>query len=226
MPDPPLALVRRAKERRVNKTELVEEITQSSDSSKAQAQRYTDTLQKVLTEALKGAEEVQIPGFGKFYVREQKAREGINPQTREKMRIPAQKVCPPSALGRGSRRPSRRSAELRCKRKANKTARSLISRDPTLLFGASLADKVTPEIPRARSRRRRMAMQGPWGDEAIRGLDGYEQMVDNFAEQAKAYWRLWGPLGEPMVRGVDAWAEGQRAYLQWLRTAYGAGRQP
>jgi len=71
-----------------------------------------------------------------------------------------------------------------------------------------------------------MAMQGPRGDEAIRGLNGYEQMVDNFAEQAKAYWRLWGPLGEPMIRGVDAWAEGQRAYLQWLRAVYGAGRQP
>ena len=69
-------------------------------------------------------------------------------------------------------------------------------------------------------------MQGPRRDEALRGLDGYEQMVDNFAEQAKAYWRLWGPLGEPMVRGVDAWAEGQRAYLQWLRQVYGAGRQP
>jgi hypothetical protein len=69
-------------------------------------------------------------------------------------------------------------------------------------------------------------MQGPRSDEALRGLDGYEQMVYNFAEQAKAYWRLWGPLGEPMVRGVDAWAEGQRAYLQWLRQVYGAGRQP
>jgi hypothetical protein len=69
-------------------------------------------------------------------------------------------------------------------------------------------------------------MQGPpRGDEAIQGLDGYEQMVDNFAEHAKAYWRLWGPLGEPMVRGIDAWAEGQRAYLQWLRQAYGAGRR-
>jgi DNA-binding protein HU-beta len=31
-------------------------------------------------------------GFGKFYVREQKAREGRNPQTGEKMRIPARKV--------------------------------------------------------------------------------------------------------------------------------------
>jgi hypothetical protein len=66
-------------------------------------------------------------------------------------------------------------------------------------------------------------MQGPRGDEVLQALDGYEQMVDTFAEQAKAYWGLWGPLGESMVRGVDAWAEVQRAYLQWLRQASGAG---
>ncbi len=37
-------------------------------------------------------EEVQLPGFGKFYVREQKAREGKNPQTGERMQIEARKV--------------------------------------------------------------------------------------------------------------------------------------
>src|SRR5215212_2178142 len=84
----------------VNKTELIEEIAQRSDSSEAQAQRYTDTLEKILTEALKGAEEVQITGFGKFYVREQKAREGVNPQTRERIRTPAQKV-PAFSAGQG-----------------------------------------------------------------------------------------------------------------------------
>jgi hypothetical protein len=45
--------------------------------------------------------------------------------------------------------------------------------------------------------------------------------VNTFAEQAKAYWRLRGPLGEPMARGVDAWAEMQRAYVQWLRESMG-----
>ena len=84
----------------VNKTELIEEIAKRTDSSKAEAQRYTDTLEKVLTEALKGGEEVQITGFGKFYVREQKAREGVNPQTRERIRIPAQKV-PAFSAGQG-----------------------------------------------------------------------------------------------------------------------------
>ena len=84
----------------MNKTELVEQIAQRTDSSKAEAQRYVDTLEKVLTEALKGGEEVQITGFGKFYVREQKAREGVNPQTGEKMRIPAQRV-PAFSAGQG-----------------------------------------------------------------------------------------------------------------------------
>jgi hypothetical protein len=69
-------------------------------------------------------------------------------------------------------------------------------------------------------------MQGPRGDKPLRGLDDYEQMVNTFAENAKAYWRLWGPLGEPMVQGIDAWVQVQRAYLQWLRQAYGgAGRR-
>lgn len=84
----------------MNKTELVEEIAQRTDSSKAEAQRYVDTLEKVVTEALKDGEEVQITGFGKFYVREQKAREGINPQTKERMRISAQKV-PAFSAGQG-----------------------------------------------------------------------------------------------------------------------------
>jgi hypothetical protein len=69
-------------------------------------------------------------------------------------------------------------------------------------------------------------MQGPRGDEAIQGLDGYEQMVDNFAEHAKAYWRLWGPLGGPMIRIVDAWVEQQRTYLRWLRQNYGTEKRP
>ena len=84
----------------MNKTELVEEIAERTDSSKAEAQRYVDTLEKVVTEALKDGEEVQITGFGKFYVREQKAREGVNPQTKEKMQIPARQV-PSFSAGQG-----------------------------------------------------------------------------------------------------------------------------
>ena len=69
-------------------------------------------------------------------------------------------------------------------------------------------------------------MQVPQDDEALRGLDSYEQMLNIFAENARVYWRLWGPLGEPMVRVVDAWVEQQRSYLQWLRQNYGERNRP
>src|SRR5215208_3811333 len=41
-------------------------------------------------------------------------------------------------------------------------------------------------------------------------------MVNAFAESAKLYCRWWGPLGGPMSRGIDAWAQMQRGYLHWL----------
>jgi DNA-binding protein HU-beta len=84
----------------MNKTALIEEIAERTGSAKAEAQRYVDTLEKVVTEALKDGKEIQITGFGKFYVREQKAREGVNPQTKEKMKIPTQKV-PAFSAGQG-----------------------------------------------------------------------------------------------------------------------------
>ena len=76
----------------MKKTELIEAIAQRADVPKSQAQKYFDAFEQVVTDTLKGGDEVQITGFGKFYVREQKARDGRNPQTGEKMRIPAGKV--------------------------------------------------------------------------------------------------------------------------------------
>jgi len=76
----------------VHKTEFIERIAEEADVPKGEAQRYFEAVEAVITSALKDDEEVQITGFGKFYVREQKAREGRNPQTGEKMKIPAQRV--------------------------------------------------------------------------------------------------------------------------------------
>ena len=57
-----------------------------------EAQRHFGAFEQVVIEALKGGEEVRITGFGKFSVKERKAREGRNPQTGEKMEIAASKV--------------------------------------------------------------------------------------------------------------------------------------
>ena len=76
----------------MNKTELIQKIADEANGSKSEAQRFFDAFTDVITEELKRGNEVQITGFGKFYVQERAAREGINPQTQEKMRIPASKV--------------------------------------------------------------------------------------------------------------------------------------
>ena len=61
-------------------------------------------------------------------------------------------------------------------------------------------------------------MQGrPQANEDRQGIDGYEQMMNTFADQAKTFWRSLGPAGEPMALGIESWAQMQRAYLQWLR---------
>ena len=80
-------------------------------------------------------------------------------------------------------------------------------------------------IPGAITRGGKIFMQGRPNEEAIQRIDGYEQMVNTAAQNAKAYWRLWGPIGEPMIRSIDAWAQMQRASLQWLREASEAGRR-
>ena len=76
----------------MNKTEFIERVAQEADVSTNEAQRYFEAFERVVTETLKGGEEVQITGFGKFSVKERKAREGRNPQTGEKIQIGASKV--------------------------------------------------------------------------------------------------------------------------------------
>ena len=76
----------------MNKGELMERIAEESGLTRAEAQRCFDAFERTVTEALRDGEEVQITGFGKFEARERAAREGVNPQTKEKMQIPAKKV--------------------------------------------------------------------------------------------------------------------------------------
>ena len=76
----------------MNKKQLKERMVEYTDSPKAEARKHLETFTTTVSEALKAGEEVQLPGFGKFYVREQKARDGKNPQTGERMQIGATKV--------------------------------------------------------------------------------------------------------------------------------------
>jgi integration host factor subunit alpha len=62
--------------------------------------RYTiDRLFKIMKDTLSQGEDLLISGFGKFSVRQKKARRGRNPQTKENLTISARKVVVFKASG-------------------------------------------------------------------------------------------------------------------------------
>jgi DNA-binding protein HU-beta len=76
----------------VNKAELVDQIADASDISKASAGRALDAVLVAITNSLKAADPVSLVGFGTFVVRERAARLGRNPQTGAEIQISAAKV--------------------------------------------------------------------------------------------------------------------------------------
>jgi len=76
----------------VTKADFVDKLASKSGLTKKDAAAVVDAFVDVITEALKDGEEVQFTGFGKFYVQKRGARQGINPQTKAKIKIAATKV--------------------------------------------------------------------------------------------------------------------------------------
>lgn len=76
----------------MNKEQLIERVASKTGLSKKDANAALDAVLDGITSALKKGEKVTLVGFGTFTVRRRKAREGRNPQTGEKIKIPARKV--------------------------------------------------------------------------------------------------------------------------------------
>lgn len=73
----------------MNKTELVEQIAQTADLSKTQADAALGALLDSITGALKEGDSVSLVGFGSFNVKPRAARNGRNPQTGATIKIAA-----------------------------------------------------------------------------------------------------------------------------------------
>jgi nucleoid DNA-binding protein len=78
----------------MNKAELVAEVQKSlgADTSKARAERAVEAVIEGIKKGVKMDKSVQLIGFGTFSVTNRAAREGINPQTGEKIQIKASKA--------------------------------------------------------------------------------------------------------------------------------------
>ena len=71
----------------MTKAEFVDKLAAKSGLTKKDAAAVCDAFVEVVTESLKKGEDVQFTGFGKFYVQQREARQGINPQTKAKIKI-------------------------------------------------------------------------------------------------------------------------------------------
>ena len=78
----------------MNKAELVEEIQKAlgEETTKKSAEDALDAVLEGLKKGIKKDKGVSLIGFGSFEVVKRKARKGVNPKTKEPMKIPASKA--------------------------------------------------------------------------------------------------------------------------------------
>ncbi|NTV40669.1 MAG: HU family DNA-binding protein [Candidatus Moranbacteria bacterium] len=76
----------------VNKDTVVSAIATKTDLSKKAVESVIEAFEEMVTEEIRKGNKVTLTGFGTFKVSNRAAREGINPQTKAKIQIPAMTV--------------------------------------------------------------------------------------------------------------------------------------
>lgn len=73
----------------MNKSELIAEIAKNASASKVAVEVILDETINAITKALKKGDDVRLIGFGTFSATKRPAKEGRNPRTGAKIKIPA-----------------------------------------------------------------------------------------------------------------------------------------
>lgn len=76
----------------LNKADFVDTFAKKLGITKKDADLYVNTFINVISEALKKGKEVKLIGFGTFKTHKRAEKNGVNPQTGEKILIPAKTV--------------------------------------------------------------------------------------------------------------------------------------
>ena len=76
----------------MTKAEFVDQVAANSGLQKGDAAKAVDAVLDTIEETLKRGGEVNFTGFGKFSVADRGARQGVNPQTGERIQIAASRV--------------------------------------------------------------------------------------------------------------------------------------
>jgi DNA-binding protein HU-beta len=73
------------------KADVINVMSEKAGISKKEAAAAFDAFIGYITDTCQEGDRCAIPGLGSFVVSERKAREGVNPRTKEKITIPASK---------------------------------------------------------------------------------------------------------------------------------------
>ena len=76
----------------MTKSEFVDQVSSESGLSKGDAGEAVDAVLTVIQGTLQRGGEINFTGFGKFSVADRGARQGVNPQTGERIQIAASRV--------------------------------------------------------------------------------------------------------------------------------------
>jgi DNA-binding protein HU-beta len=76
----------------MTKAEVVAKVASDGGITKSQAEKAVDGFVSAVSDALATGDKITLVGFGTFSVGERVQREGRNPRTGEKIKIPASKV--------------------------------------------------------------------------------------------------------------------------------------
>lgn len=76
----------------MTKQEFIQKVAQKSGLTTRDAGKAVDAFMESVSDTLKAGDSISFPGFGKFSTSQRAERAGVNPQTRETVRIPAARV--------------------------------------------------------------------------------------------------------------------------------------
>jgi len=76
----------------MTRTELIDKISESVDLTKAETTQVIMAYETIVGKALSKGEDVALIGFGRFSVVNRAARNGHNPRSGKKIKIPAKKA--------------------------------------------------------------------------------------------------------------------------------------
>ena len=80
------------REREMNKSELIDALSQDINVPLREADSIANTVLDSMTDALGSGDSIEIRGFGSFVVKEYGSYQGRNPKTGQKIKVPPKKL--------------------------------------------------------------------------------------------------------------------------------------